>query len=375
MSIRTKVLFFTAIFIILFVSSLILLIALNDRNSDTIQKRRYVNDVLYRIFEINILSKDLILKNNERSMQQWEISYNNLQNAIDAAHAIGLDDPSYQVIHERVIDKSNVLYEYYRSFRKNNLSDEMKLIVLKNMDLTSLEMTSEIKQCKDLVIKKEERELRIYNYGMLTIFASNIALLLWLIIFYLSNISKPLSSLNKDIEKIKDGNLDHVAKVHRKDEIGAVATAFNELKLHLAEAHAVTKKHNILLEKEIGDRIAEIQKASTDLSMQKETFEALLNGIDDAIYVADPETFELIYFNKTAEKNWGEGQIGKKCYKVLQGRDQPCPFCTNYIIFGDKLGATHYWEFKNEVNEHWYRCADKAIKWLDGKYGKIRVSC
>ncbi len=370
MSIRAKISVFTTIFIILFVSSVLLLVSLNARNSEIYKQRIYINDILYKIFEINILSKDLLLKNNERSIKQWEASYKNLQKAIELAHSIRLDDFSHNILHERVIEKSVALYEYYRSFRNNDLSKEMKLRVLKNMDLTSLEMTSAVQQCKDLVMKKEKKELKAYNYGMLTIFTSNFALLLWLIIFYLFNIGRPLISLNKDIKKIKDGDLTHVAEVHHKDEIGAVAMAFNELKIQLAEAYAVTKKHNLLLEHEIGDRIAEIQKASADLSTQKETFEMLLNGIDDVIYVADPETYELIYFNETAEKTWGEGQIGKKCHKVLQDRDEPCPFCTNYIIFGEKLGTTHYWEFKNEVNEHWYRCADKAIKWLDGR--KVR---
>lgn len=101
---------------------------------------------------------------------------------------------------------------------------------------------------------------------------------------------------------------------------------------------------------------------------------AMFDGIEESIYVADPETYELLHVNKAFKQNWGKDAIGEKCYKVLQGRDTPCPFCTNDKIFGENLGKTYKWEFKNEVNGRWYRCTDKAIKWTDGRMVRFELA-
>jgi len=61
---------------------------------------------------------------------------------------------------------------------------------------------------------------------------------------------------------------------------------------------------------------------------------------DDIIYVAAPDTYELLFVNRAARDIWGDDLIGRKCYEALQDRDAPCPFCTNDKIFGHNLGKT-----------------------------------
>ncbi len=101
---------------------------------------------------------------------------------------------------------------------------------------------------------------------------------------------------------------------------------------------------------------------------------ALFDGIDDVIYVADPETYELLHVNAIARKYWGEDIIGKKCYKILQNLDAPCPFCTNDKILGEYFGKSYVWEFQNMVTKNWYRCSDKAIRWIDGRYVRFELA-
>ena len=95
--------------------------------------------------------------------------------------------------------------------------------------------------------------------------------------------------------------------------------------------------------------------------------QAILDGISEVIYVADPETYELLYVNEAFIKYWGDC-TGQKCYKALQKLDSPCPFCTNDKIFDPhNTEGTYVWEFQNTVNRNWYRCIDKAIDWPDGR--------
>jgi signal transduction histidine kinase len=93
----------------------------------------------------------------------------------------------------------------------------------------------------------------------------------------------------------------------------------------------------------------------------------VFDHIDDVIYVADPETYELLFINKAAKNKFG-GQIeGQKCHKALQGLDEPCVFCTNPMIFGPNLGKDHRWEFHNTHVDNWFGIKDRAIRWHDGR--------
>ncbi|SFM20317.1 PAS domain-containing sensor histidine kinase [Methanolobus profundi] len=123
---------------------------------------------------------------------------------------------------------------------------------------------------------------------------------------------------------------------------------------------------------------------SRDITLQKEKEEELirsheqlisiLEAFDQPAYVADPETYELLFANRIIKEQMGNDIIGKKCYEILQDMDSPCPFCTNHLIFGEKLGRTHIWEFRNSKNQRWYRCIDKAIEWPDGRMVRFEIA-
>jgi len=101
---------------------------------------------------------------------------------------------------------------------------------------------------------------------------------------------------------------------------------------------------------------------------------AVFDGIEEVIYVADPDSHELLFANEALRKAWGDEVIGRKCFDVLQNRNAPCPFCTNDRILGKNLGKVLVWEFQNEVTRNWYRCADKAIRWTDGRWVRFELA-
>jgi len=109
------------------------------------------------------------------------------------------------------------------------------------------------------------------------------------------------------------------------------------------------------------------------LIKENEELLSIFDSMDEIIYISDPDSYELLYFNEPFNKLFN-GRIGEKCYKVLQGRDEPCPFCTNDKIFGDNLGETEIWEFQNELTGRWYRCIDRAILWPNEKMVRFEIA-
>ncbi|MDK2912497.1 MAG: hypothetical protein PWR29_1454 [Methanolobus sp.] len=113
--------------------------------------------------------------------------------------------------------------------------------------------------------------------------------------------------------------------------------------------------------------------AEEELAKQHEQLLSVFDAIDEPVYVCDPLTYELLFINSPLQAEHGKDVLGRKCYSVLQGRDSPCPFCTNDRIFGENLGKSFVWETRNNVNKRWYRCIDKALEWPDGRMVRFEM--
>jgi PAS domain-containing protein len=100
----------------------------------------------------------------------------------------------------------------------------------------------------------------------------------------------------------------------------------------------------------------------------------ILNSMDDLVYVADMNTYEMLYANNRLKAHLGP-LTGQKCYQYMQnGRDSPCPFCTNHLLV-DENGPTglYQWEFQSPVTGRWYNCRDRAIRWSDGRIVRMEI--
>ncbi len=100
----------------------------------------------------------------------------------------------------------------------------------------------------------------------------------------------------------------------------------------------------------------------------------LLEDISELVYVADPETYDMLYLNGEGKKDFGISQEelkGKKCYEVLQGRDAPCEFCTNAKL---KKGSFYTWEKRNPITKKTYMLKDKLLRWDDGTWKRIEMA-
>lgn len=98
----------------------------------------------------------------------------------------------------------------------------------------------------------------------------------------------------------------------------------------------------------------------------------LFDSVKEYVYIADMDTHELLYVNKTLESDLGSIK-GKKCYEVLQGLKEPCSFCTNEII-RNTPSSSHVWELYNPLLKRWYRCIDRAIPWTGNRLVRYELA-
>ena len=66
---------------------------------------------------------------------------------------------------------------------------------------------------------------------------------------------------------------------------------------------------------------------------------SFLDGLEEYAYVADIETYDLIYVNQALLKRMGLAVMPQgKCYRIFQGLEEPCPYCSNQQL---KPGLFH----------------------------------
>lgn len=115
-------------------------------------------------------------------------------------------------------------------------------------------------------------------------------------------------------------------------------------------------------------------KKRPDISEQEhQQMLCIFDSIDEPIYVADSDTYKILYANRALTTLFGK-VIGRKCYRAFQNLKKPCSFCSNKHIFGRNLGKTYIWEFQNRINQHWYHCIDRAIRWPDGRMVRYEMA-
>lgn len=98
---------------------------------------------------------------------------------------------------------------------------------------------------------------------------------------------------------------------------------------------------------------------------ESEKYKAVLEAQTDVIYISDMDTYELFYLNPAGQKLLGTTNYrGHKCYKILQGRNSPCPYCTNSRLSEDEF---YVWERRNEMTNMHFLLKDRIIPWENKK--------
>lgn len=122
--------------------------------------------------------------------------------------------------------------------------------------------------------------------------------------------------------------------------------------------------------------LSQLEKSKNDHETMHNMLLSVLDSLDAIVYVADINTYELLFLNKYSRDIFGDA-AGKKCWEVLQ-TDQtgPCEFCSNNKLLTENGEATgmYSWEFQNTVNNHWYDIRDRAIKWIDSRTVRLEIA-
>ncbi|MCG8568341.1 MAG: diguanylate cyclase [Desulfobacterales bacterium] len=133
---------------------------------------------------------------------------------------------------------------------------------------------------------------------------------------------------------------------------------------------------NLLNVSSLGIDLTEKYRTEAALRTSQETFLTVLNSIDATVYVADMDTYEILFMNQHMIESFGRDLTGEICWDVFRGEKGPCAHCTNADLvdeFGTPTGVC-VWDDKNPITGKWYNNYDRAITWTDEKVVKLQIA-
>lgn len=108
----------------------------------------------------------------------------------------------------------------------------------------------------------------------------------------------------------------------------------------------------------------------------QQKFLKILDSLQAIVYVADMQSYELLFVNKHTRELFGDIE-GGICWQSLQkGQTGPCPFCSNDKLTDEdgKPTGEYLWDFCNTRNNQWYHMMDRAIEWVDGRIVRLEIA-
>ncbi len=112
------------------------------------------------------------------------------------------------------------------------------------------------------------------------------------------------------------------------------------------------------------------------LRASHERFLTVLDSIDATVYVADLESYEILFMNKNMVESFGRDMTGEICWSVFREESEPCRECTNKQLIDEngKPAGVCTWHGKNPVTNKWYINHDRAIEWVDGRLVRLQIA-
>jgi PAS domain S-box-containing protein len=123
--------------------------------------------------------------------------------------------------------------------------------------------------------------------------------------------------------------------------------------------------------------ITERKQNEQALKDAQERLLTILDSLDSLVYVADMQTYELLYVNKYGQNIVGQLVNKQLCWKTLhKGLKHPCSTCSNPKLLNSKGEPTGIYtsEVQDQATKKWYLTHDRAIRWVDGGTVHLQIA-
>ena len=331
---------FVSIIAVVFCLSMLADTFLRVREANTLKAR--ADEIANGIFELTMLTNDYLIHKNNRAELQWQIKHRQLSALIRQSKAIGVEQ--VQLFETIFQDHEAILTLFVKLLSINAIPEKKQNHFYKQLrDRVIGQITTTAQNIVSIAFRLSEmaktEHLSAQKQGGMIIFSLMITLIAIITINSLllsRGIAKPIINLKQDIEKIGQGNLDHVVLSDSDDEIGELAAAFNSMIKSLKKVTAskdtlameISKRKRLekQLRKARDELEIRVQERTAQLAESKQMLEKVTMGITDGIMLIDRD-FIVIWSNQNVAGMYvqdSQNIVGQYCYTVSHNMDMPC---------------------------------------------------
>lgn len=219
----------------------------------------------------------------------------------------------------------------------------------------------------------------IEKYSLLGPIIDTSTLVLIITIAYYWSLKKPLNEFIKIMSAIGKGDFSKKANDKRKDELGKLATSFNQMTQELQTANEELRTSEEELKstneelqsanEEMASTNEELRATTEELQKEKGFAKVIAENIQEGVMLLSKD-FKVIWANKKIMDSTGlkeENVLGGYCYKLTHHLDEPCkpPHDTCPVLEVLKTGkpviVTHI-HFDKEGNKFYAEVSAYPVK-------------
>jgi len=269
--IRTKILLFLILYLIIFTISTVLLVLSSSKNEKYIEKSAIISQIEKSLFSLNMITQDYIMYKNASANIQWDIAYKKLVDDLELWNRELLLNP------DALLNKETLQIEEIRKTLKFFKERFEKLKEAEGRDSVSIGLNSQLQSLtyeltsKHFILYKEINN-KIKDTRKVFDFYESLILYVFFLFFignyfiFVHPTLNALEALKRGTEIIGNGNFFHTISVNSNDEYGELANDFNKM---TAILHKSTISIEILNDEIEKRKIIEIQLEKAKLEAEK----------------------------------------------------------------------------------------------------------
>ncbi len=241
--------------------------------NEALRKDQVAREVARGVFELTTLTSDYLLHYEMRARTQWNQKRESLGRLLEEPGFEGVEnDPAIALLRVRHVEIGENFAQLVVAHKRQQAQESQAdlLLEVERRLATQLLIKSQIMENDAFQLESQgiadvrtaERRAGWLGIGLV---ASILIVMAgtWVVIAY--RVVRPLSELQRGIQILGGGDLDHRIGAIRRDEVGEVANAFDAMAEQRKRAEGEVRALAAELEQRVKDRTAELAGANEEL--------------------------------------------------------------------------------------------------------------
>ena len=269
-----------------------------DRIRSSVKVGAISSDIIHNVFELDVLLHTYLLEHDERSGRQWKSKKNSLTKIIGSIRqsSSSIEEREYVRRLSNNLDILNEQFEELVRYRQTQTASvqtgfqlDEKAQILKTSVLVPAELlvadAFRLAELSRVRIREEMIRVAAWIMGLAILLVASVAVA---VRFINQRVIRVAQELGVGAQEFGNGRLDYRIIIKRSDEMGRVASAFNEMAARLADLYGQMKVREAQLHK---NSVA-LKKSNADLRnfgyVASHDLKSPLRGIDQlATWIVD----------------------------------------------------------------------------------------